>query len=210
MTHENASIKNGNRIQCRQISPDYSWSGKMEHIICERFIEMDTPINLKFTPEKKQYIRATRALAIKSPGFLVLAIVLALGMIGSVIVLILGKPEGVLPYAPMVIMIGLFYLLYFFVIIPWQFSRSYKSNPYLKMERSFTISDENLLMAVGDKSNEFQWENFQKVIDGGDFYLMIYKAQNRIYPFIPKDAFASQADHEAFLQHLAEKSIPVK
>ena len=65
-------------------------------------------------------------------------------------------------------------------------------------------------MEVGDRSTTFDWENFQKVIDGGDFFLMIYKAQQRIYPFIPKAALKDEGALDAYLDLLQEKSIPVK
>ena len=173
---------------------------------------MDRTINLQFTPTQKDYVRATRVLARKSPGFMVMAIILAVAMVASAIVMFVpgvGQPSWD-SIAVVVLMIGAFYILYFVAIVPLQFTQSYKKNEYLKMERHFTITDEQMVMDVGDRSTTFDWENFQKVIDGGDFFLMIYKAQERIYPFIPKEAFTEERSLEAYLDLLAEKSIPVK
>jgi hypothetical protein len=173
---------------------------------------MEKPINVRFTPEKKDYIRATRLLASKSTGFVILAAILGLLIIASAVVLIfpgVGDPSWN-SIAMMVLFVGLFYVLYFLALIPFQFSRSYKKNPYLQMERQFTISDENLLMQVGDKLSTLEWAYIQKVMDGGDFFLLIYKAQQRFYPFIKKAAFEDQTALDSFLVLLKENSIPVK
>ena len=173
---------------------------------------MEKTINVQFTPEKKNYVRATRVLASKSPGFLVLAIILAVLVVASVVVLVfpqVGAPSWN-SMAWVTLLIGAFYVVYFIILVPLQFNQSYKKNPYLQMERQFTISDEHMIMAVGDRSTTFDWENFQKVIDGGDFFLLIYKAQQRIYPFIPKDAFKEEGSLDAFLDLLKEKNISVK
>jgi hypothetical protein len=173
---------------------------------------MEKPITLRFTPQKEHYVRATRALALKSPGFLVMAIILLVAVIAAAAVLIFpnfGDPSWD-SLALMVVLVGVFYLLYFIVLVPIQFSNNYKKNKYLQMDREFIISDEHMVMNVGDKSSTLEWENFQKVIDGGDFYLLLYKAQQRFYPFILKEAFDSQESQHEFLALLKEKSIPVK
>jgi hypothetical protein len=173
---------------------------------------MEQPITLRFTPQKEHYVRATRALALKSTGFMIMAIILLLAVIAAVAVLIFpgfGDPSWD-SMALMVILVGVFYLLYFIVLVPIQFSKNYKKNKYLQLEREFIVSNQNMVMNVGDKSSTMEWENFQKVIDGGDFYLLLYKAQERFYPFILKEAFESPESHAAFLELLKEKSIPVK
>jgi len=173
---------------------------------------MERTINVQFTPEKKDYVRATRVLARKSPGFMVMAVILAVTVVASAVVMFVpgvGDPSWD-SIALVILMVGAFYLLYFIAIVPFQFTQSYKKNKYLKLERKFTISDEEMVMEVGDRSTTFDWENFQKVIDGGDFFLMLYKEQERIYPFLPKEAFESKSDLDAYLDLLQEKSIPLK
>jgi len=173
---------------------------------------MENSMVVRFTPQKEQYVRATRILARKSPGFLVLVAILALAVIASAVILIfpgIGQ-QSWNSVALMVILVGAFYLFYFTVLVPMQFSKNYQKNKYLQMEREFIISDEKMIMNVGDKSSDLQWENFIKVLEDDDFYLLLYKAQERFYPFITKSAFEDQESLDAFLSLLAEKSIPVK
>jgi len=173
---------------------------------------MENSMVVRFTPQKEQYVRATRILARKSPGFMVLVAILALAVIASAVILIfpgIGQ-QSWNSVALMVILVGAFYLFYFTVLVPMQFSKNYQKNKYLQMEREFIISDEKMIMNVGDKSSDLQWENFIKVLEDDDFYLLLYKAQERFYPFITKSAFEDQESLDAFLSLLAEKSIPVK
>ncbi len=173
---------------------------------------MENSLVVRFTPKKEQYVRATRILARKSPGFMVLVAILALAVIASAVILIfpgIGQ-QSWNSIALMVILVGAFYLFYFTVLVPMQFSKNYQKNKYLQMEREFIISDEKMIMNVGDKSSNLLWENFQKVLEDDDFYLLLYKAQERFYPFITKSAFEDQESLDAFLSLLAEKSIPVK
>ena len=173
---------------------------------------MENTLVVRFTPKKEQYVRATRILAKKSPGFMTLAAILALAVIASAVILIfpgLGQ-QNWNSIALMVILVGAFYLFYFTVLVPMQFSKNYQKNEYLQMEREFIISDEQMIMHVGDKTSNLKWENFQKVLDDKDLYLLLYKAQERFYPFIMKSAFADQESLDAFLSLLSEKKIPIK
>jgi hypothetical protein len=112
--------------------------------------------------------------------------------------------------AVVVLLVGAFYIIYFTVIIPWQLSRAYTSNEYLQQAREFTFSESGVAMAIGDKMSNLIWENFKDVIDGGGFYLLLYEGENRVYPFIPKRAFTTEASEDAFRAVIREKGITIK
>lgn len=172
---------------------------------------MDLPIHVRYTPEKKDYVRASRVLARNTPGFVVIALVILLAITAAAFILIFPGIGNATwrNIALVVLLVGAFYVIYYFVFIPLQLSRAYKTNPYLQKEREFTFAEEQVIMGIGDKVTHLDWEHFQKVIDGGSFYLLIYQAEERVYPFVPKDAFEDQKGHDAFLQLLESKSIPM-
>jgi hypothetical protein len=173
---------------------------------------METLLKLRFTPNKQDYIRASRALARKTPAFIVLAAVIVLIMIGSAVILIVPSIGNATwtNVAVVSLLVGAFYLVYYFLVIPMQLSRSYKSNAYLQTERVFFFNDDHVTMHVGEKTSELHWENFEKVIDGKELYLIIYKAEERVYPFITKRAFKDEASEISFRQIFKEKSISLK
>ncbi len=173
---------------------------------------MDLPIEIRYTPEKKDYVRASRVLARHTPGFLIIGAVILSVMVIAAVILILPEIGNATwrNIALVVLLVGAFYVVYYFVFIPLQLSKAYKTNEYLQMERKFIFTEERVLMEIGDKATEFKWENFQKVIEGGGFYLMIFQAEERVYPFIPKDAFEDQELQDSFRQLLAHQSIPLE
>ena len=186
-------------------------SGKMNESLLERY-EMDTPLQIRFKPEKKDYIHASRALASKSTIFIVLAAFTILVMVLSAVLLIFPSLGGgeFTTAAILALLIGGFYFIYYVFLIPLQLSRTYAKNDYLQDERILTFFDSHITMQVGEHSSDLAWENVEKVMNAKHLYVIAYKAQEKAYPFIPKTAFTEPGMEEDFLELLKEKAIQVK
>jgi hypothetical protein len=172
---------------------------------------MEPRLTIRFTPEKGDYVRASRTLAQKSPWFLVLAGLILLAVIGSALLVLfpaLGS-ENLRSMAYIVLLAGIVYLLYYLLMIPWQLGRAYQANEHLRLERTLTFFDTHLTMGFGERGVDLPWKNLQKVVDGGDYYLMMFKGDQLVYPFIPGRAIPSTHDRQALLAFFGEKSIPV-
>ena len=182
----------------------------MEEIDLERK-KMDSKLVIKYTPEKKDYVRASRAMAKKTLLFLIMAGILAVGAVASIVILLLPGIENptLTNIAIAVLWVGAFYVVYYLGLIPLQLYRAYKKNDFMHMERRFTITDASVLMSIGEKSVELEWEHLKKVIYDGGLYLMVYKEDSPVYPFIHERAFKDD-QKAAFLQCLEEKSITIK
>lgn len=172
---------------------------------------MDSPIKLRYTPKKQDYIRASRVLAKNTPTFLVLAAVILIAMVAAAVVLIVPGLGNISwrNIAIVVLLAGSFYTIYYLAFIPYQLTQAFKKNEYLQKERVFTITEQNVHMRIGDRETDLEWEYIKKVIDGGTFYLLIYKADQNVYPFLPKRAFNDPLAEQSFLQLLESKSIPL-
>lgn len=166
-------------------------------------------IQIKYEPEKKDYIRASRALALKTPTFLILGGVILAAMAASVVLLLLPSLQNTdwQRIAMVSLFVGVFYLLYYLLFIPIQLSQAYKGNPNLRIERQITLSNEKILLQIGERSTELDWEHVQKVVEGSELYLIIYRDRNQVYPLLPKRAFVDAEVEKAFLGLLEEKSI---
>jgi hypothetical protein len=172
---------------------------------------MQDSLEIRYTPEEKDYIRASRTLATRATAFWILAAVIGVVTLAAGAVLVfpgLGRPEW-RNVAVVLLLVGAFYVIYYLVFIPWQLKRAYKSNEYLQRERKLRFSKNSVVMQIGDRGSDMAWEHFTRVIDAGDFYLLLYEAEDKIYPFIPKAAFEDEEAEAYFLALLAEKSIPV-
>lgn len=172
---------------------------------------MENPLEIRFTPEKEDYVKASRALASKTPMFLVLAAVVGLMAIGSLVLLIFpGIGDGrYSSIATVFLIVSVFYVIYYLALIPWQLGRSFKANEYLQKERSLVFSDDAVTMRMGDKASELDWDRFERVVETADLYLLVYKADQQIYPFVPKRAFTDSTQEATFKRVLDEKSIPL-
>jgi len=173
---------------------------------------MQPKLEITYTPEKKDYVKASRTLAMKTKMFLILAIVLAVGIVASIVILLIPSLQEayVRNIAVVVLWVGVFYVLYFFALIPLQLNRAYKKNEFMQLARQFTFTDEKLKMSIADKSTELEWEHLRKVIFNDGLYLLVYKKDSPVYPFIHERAFADDAEKQSFINFLNEKSIPIE
>ncbi len=173
---------------------------------------MEKELILTYQPEKKDYIKASRTLALNTASFIVMGAVIFLAVIASAVVLIVPSIGDASWHSAAFVglAMGAFFILNFWLIIPYQLSNAYKKNENLRQERTLMFSDSAVTMKIGERRTEFPWENFQRVIERDGFYLMIYKAEEQVYPFLPARAFENRASEDQFLALVAEKAIPVK
>lgn len=171
---------------------------------------METKLTLHYTPAKRDYVRASRALAMKSSWFLILAVMILLVLAGSAVILV--SPgfggETLRNIALITFLVCLVYAGYFIFIIPIQLGKAFKTNEHLQQERILSFHDDHLHMRIGTGSVELPWENLQRVVDGGKYYLLIFEGDEKVFPFIPKRAF-DESTREAFLEFFHAKSILV-
>lgn len=172
---------------------------------------MEPILTIRYTPEKRDYVRASRTLARKSKGFLVLAAVTLLVILVSVVILVFPGIGGanLRRIATIALFVGVVYVLYYLFLVPIQLNRAFKANETLRAERKLTFFDDHLRMKLGDQAIELPWENFKRVIDGGEYFLLIYEGSEQVYPFIPDRAFTDDGAKQAFLEFIRAKSIPV-
>ena len=171
----------------------------------------NTPLTIKYHPEAKDYVRASRALALKSISFIAMAVLLIISMIAAAVILLIPSlgDQNWDNIALILLVVGVFYIIYYFVVIPWQLKRAYKKNEHLQVERQFILKDEAIGVKVGQEGTELNLENLQKVVNADDLFLLIYKDKQKLYFFIPKQAFTEDVTEEAFLDYLEAKSISV-
>jgi hypothetical protein len=169
----------------------------------------NAPLTIKYIPEAKDYVRASRALAKKSTSFIIMAVLLVLAMAAAAVILLVPSvgEESWDNIAMILLVVGAFYIVYFFVVIPWQLKRAYKKNEHLQVERQFILKDESIGVRVGSEGTELNLDYLEKVVEVDDLYLMIYKDKQKLYFFIPERAFTKEVSEKAFVDYLQDKSI---
>lgn len=171
---------------------------------------MEKQLTLQFTPEKRDYARASRALAVKSPWFIYAALVILLVLAGSGFILanpgIAGTTIGGI--AMILFMVCLVYIIYFVFIIPIHFSQAYKNTEHLRQERILIFRERNLLMKIGKDSVSLPWDDLKRVTLDSHYYILLFEGDKKVFPFIPRRGLDDE-DQRAFLEFFQSKSIPI-
>jgi len=167
-------------------------------------------LTLRYTPEKRDYVRASRTLAMKSSWFLILAVLILLVLTGSAVILLntdFGGP-ALRNVALILFLACLVYVIYFLFLIPIQLGKAFQANQHLQMERILVFGDAHLEMKIGEGSVELPWKDLKRVVDGENYTLLIFEGDQKVFPFIPKYAFNDRTK-QAFLDFIRSKTIPV-
>lgn len=171
---------------------------------------MEPKLTLYYTPTQRDYVRASRALAMKSSWFLIIAVIILAVLAGSAVILVnpgIGGPT-MRNAALITFLVCLVYVVYFIFLIPIQLGKAYKTNEHLRQERILSFYDDHLHMRIGTGGVELPWKNLQRVVDGQNYTLLIFEGEQKVFPFIPKRAF-DEGSKPAFLAFFQSKSIPV-
>ena len=171
---------------------------------------MEHQLTLRYTPEKQDYVRASRALALKSSWFVYLALLILLVLAGSGFILV--NPAIVGPMirgiAVILFVVCLVYVIYFVFIIPIHLARAYKRTEHLRQERILIFWKDHLQMEIGGGSLSLSWEDLRRVVAGKKYYLLIFEDEQKVFPFIPRRGL-DDGDRRAFLEFFQSKSIPI-
>ncbi|MBG0787683.1 MAG: YcxB family protein [Anaerolineaceae bacterium] len=151
-------------------------------------------------------------MAIKTPIFVVLVVVTVIIILGSLIGLVFQLfPDPTWNNVALVsLLVGGFYVVYYFIVTPAQLTKKINQNEALKKERKITFGETEVDLMVGRNTSRLPWENFVHVLNGRQMYIMVYEEEKKIYPFLPKRAFTEPDAEKAFLQMLDEHEIPLK
>ena len=101
-------------------------------------------------------------------------------------------------------------LIYFsrFFIDPGRMGNKAVSNENLNSQFSCLIDQETFMIKNQFNEIRMKWENFYKVIESPDLYLLFF-AKNQ-FQFIPKNAFQSEIEIQTFKNLLASKVSNIK
>lgn len=171
---------------------------------------MENTLTIRFIPEKKDYVRASRILSNKSIWFIIFAAVIVLAMLGSLVILAFPHlaPEKYQKTAIILFVVGLFYVLHYFMVIPMQLSRSFTTNEHLRAERVLTFFDSHLRMKIGEHAKDLPWESLKKVYENKGYYLLVFELENEgeVYPYIPERGLEEEDTKQTFHEILQKKT----
>ncbi len=158
-------------------------------------------ISFRFVPTKDDYIKSFRIFYLNSwPAWAVLIVLVLFQIIcvGSAFVRgDLGFDFGGI--FPVVIFIFLvFYIAFALVINPITVASKVEKDERLSSPVQYEVSDEQIMFKNQFSEIKLDWGSFQKVIESKELFLLIHSTNKNMFQIIPKRAFASADDEQAF------------
>lgn len=161
----------------------------------------DASIVFRYTPTADDYRKGIASYYFRQTSFLILIGIAGLMFLIGVFLWI-GAGFEQAPYAPLLVFL-LPILLFFSVLLqPWLASRQVNKNERMRTETTWTVSDDGLLVTTGYGQSKIDWETFGKVVETGDYFLLLYSWNRRLFQIIPKRAFASPDEMADFREYL--------
>ena len=169
-------------------------------------------ISFRFAPTKDDYIKSLRVFYLNSWPTWAVLIVLVLSKIiciGSAFVRgDLGFDfGGIFPIVLFVFLV--FYLAFAFVINPMIVASKVEKDERLSSPVQYEVNDEQIMFKNQFTETKLDWGSFQKVIESKELFLLVHLTNKNMFQIIPKRAFASTNDEQAF-KNLLNVKIPKK
>ena len=168
---------------------------------------MEETLKISFTPEKGDYVRASRVLSRQSKLFRIVAalVLVELGVSGLMLISPVARVPGYRSTAQIFFVLGLVFLLYYFLMIPLQLGETFRKTEHMRAERILTFYGTHLNMRIGTGSVDLPWDRFERLITDKGFYILTFTGDDLVYPFIPERAFGDEAAKQKFEQILQGK-----
>ena len=167
-------------------------------------------LSFEFVPTQKDYLSAYRAFYWRRwPIWVGLVVLMSAQILCIGSALLRGEPDIVLEILlPLVIFIVLaFYLVLVLVIQPQRTAGRIGKDKRLSSLVQYEANNEQLKYHNGFSESRVYWRSFHKVLETEEHFLLIYTADKNRFQIIPKRAFTSAEDEEAF-RELLDVQIP--
>ncbi len=166
---------------------------------------MTEPITFRFTPTPKDYVRMMRVIYVRQTGNWIFMAVLAFfsGFILWLTMTGLRLHLYTILMAPLALV---FFVVLIFLVYPWRVGNRAKKNDRMTAETIWEASENQILIKSAQTEAKTDWGNFKKAIENDEFIFLKSSTAN-LYQFIPKRAFESPAQLEAF-RALVKSKLP--
>ncbi len=163
-------------------------------------------ITVHFTPIPQDYVKTYRMLQFRSLFTRIVygtLGVLGLCLLGSTLAPSAGSNARLWPI-PIAILV---FLALAFMLPSYSVGRRAKGNEQLLAETAWELDDSQLRVSNRFVDAKYEWGFFQGLVEDKDYFYLRHSSNKRLYNFIPKRAFASAEEMQAF-RELFKKHLP--
>ncbi|NTV38069.1 MAG: YcxB family protein [Anaerolineales bacterium] len=167
---------------------------------------MPEPMTIRFTPTAQDYVGITRALYARQPGnWVFLSLLVVLSAFSIYLEEISASQNLFILLLPPVSL--LFFIVMGFGVRPWQAGNRAKKNERMTAEVTWEANDEFIILKTVHSESKTDWGNYKKAFENDEFLFFNLSTVKNYYQFLPKRAFESPAQLEAF-RTLVKSKLP--
>jgi hypothetical protein len=160
---------------------------------------MSPSVTVKYTPTQQDYARVLRLFLVRNTvnrimlGFLVVAF-------GFVVLNMLAQTTPVTGFEIIWLLFPPVFIIYILVVQPNRMGKQYMADEKMAAERTWIVSDENVQITTSFKPELFEWDMLSRLVTYQEYYLLMFKKSKNNFRFLPRRAFTTSEEQDAFLQ----------
>ncbi len=158
---------------------------------------MLTSMSIKFTPTKDDYIKTLRANSFGAGNIWLNLLIFCIVFAAITVVLLLSHVEFWV-VAPVFIAALIFYVFFQYVMNPLRISQQVQSNERFRSEVTWTVDESGVLLANKFGESKSDWGTFYNFKETKEHFLVYYSTNRDMFQIVPKRAFESAGQLEAF------------
>ena len=102
------------------------------------------------------------------------------------------------------------FIVFTLVINPLRLANRVKKDPRLSSPVQYEVSEEQIIIKNQFSETKTDWGTFQRFVESKDVFLLIYTVNKNMFQLVPKRAFASSEEVDAFRKLLVAKNLKGK
>ena len=168
------------------------------------------PIQFRFIPTADDYVQGNRRVLFQQRGmrlFVVVSAVVTLSTGLTVLLSLFSRATALKEIPALVLPIAFFPIIWLLILFvtPLQLRRNVQANERLRAETTGQASDAGLLLQTAFSETKMDWGTFAQLSETHTHFFLPYTVNRNMVQIIPKRAFASPQDVQAFRQAVNEK-----
>jgi hypothetical protein len=181
-------------------------------------------ITFTYTPIKEDYVVPLRSHWMRSPLIMLSIVVLGsmalfmlgISLLGCMTMLLTGTIGdeagfGILPTVFSFLCSGFMWLIPgMYLWLPISAARQFEKDERFRADITWTLDDEYIRIATRFQDVKLAWSNFRQAQEFKDYYLLIIRTAGTALRPVPKRAFTSPEQEQAFRELVERKVGPIK
>ncbi len=171
-------------------------------------MDMIEHLNFSFTPSRSDYIKTWRAFSLQHAATKI-AIVFSILIVAIILASILYLHDLSLAGFSVLLVMVIYYLAIFF-LAPANMADKVTKDEKLNSEMFWVVDNDEV--CVGNKYADIDcaWNTFGQTYETNEYFLLVYSSNKNMFQLIPKRAFKSAEQMEAFRELLQNKTHSIK